>query len=102
MHYSVWNQGQGRFDYYQDHRVQAELNTPAPTHIPARPLGSTVDQAAWPLPADATPIGHGLVPVGRVAARPRAAGALGAADRDDAVRAGLLLLAAVVAWKVLR
>lgn len=102
MHYSVWNQGQGRFDYYQDQRVQQELNTPAPTHIRARPMGSTVDQAAWPLPADARLIGHGAVPVGRVAARPGRPAALAGVEGDDVVRAGALLLAGVVAWHVLR
>lgn len=102
MFYSVWNQGQGRFDYYQDQRVQQELNAPPPTHLRARPLGSTVDQAAWPLPANARLTGHGLAPIGRIAARPGAPGALAGFDGADVARGGLVLAAAFVAWRVLR
>lgn len=102
MIYSVWNQGAGAFDYYQDDRVQAVLNAEAPTHIASRALGSTVEQAAWPLPADARPIGRGDVPMGRVASRGGQA-LSGGGDGDlGLVRIGLLLGAFVLARHLLQ
>jgi hypothetical protein len=59
MIYSVWNQAARQYDYYETSTVQKGANTPAPSHIRAKPLGATIDQAAWPLPAGARKVGSG-------------------------------------------
>lgn len=97
--FSVWNQARGGFDYYQDGRAQATLNAERPSHLKARTLGSTVEQAAWPLPSDAKLVGHGDVPIGRIAAV--GGRALGASDESSWLRVGLLLAAGAVAMRVL-
>jgi hypothetical protein len=51
--------------------------SPAPTHVRARGMGATPDEAAWPLPAGAKLVGHGELPRGRVA---RAGGGLALGD----------------------
>jgi hypothetical protein len=99
--YSVWNQGAGAFDYFEDDRVLDGLNAEKPEHIVARTLGSTVDQAAWPLPAAARPVGQGAVPIGRIAQRSGSVGALGDTAGFDAVTFGMLVLCGFVAWRVL-
>lgn len=102
MIYSVWNQGTGLFDYHEDDRQQTTLNVEKPGHLQTRALGSTVEQAAWPLPADAQPVGSGAVPIGRIASRSsgRALGDDG--DPSGLVTVGMLLISAAVAWKVLQ
>lgn len=98
MMYSVWNQGLGAFDYYQCPKPQESLNAPRPTHLVSRTLGSTVDQAAWPLPGNVTHIGSGQHAVGRVATRNGSP--LGATGGDmSLVKAGLLFAAGVLAWR---
>jgi hypothetical protein len=67
MIYSVWNQGRGLYDYFQDAVVQEGANAPKPAHLKSRQLGLTPDQAAWPLPAGAKKIGSGEFARGRVA-----------------------------------
>jgi hypothetical protein len=100
MRYSVWNVGKSTFDYYEDARVNPSQNTPKPGHLVNRALGSTVDQAAWPLPADARPIGSGDVAIGRVASRGSSSSALGdVLSQSPLVKAGLLLAAAILAYK---
>lgn len=100
MMYSVWNQGAGVFDYYEDSRTQDTLNAPMPAHVGHRTLGLTVDQAAWPLPADARKVGEGGVAIGRVASR-ASSRALGdvIGTSNPLVKAGLLLAAAALAYK---
>jgi hypothetical protein len=101
MIYSVWNQGAGLFDYYETNAQQTQLNVEKPSHLGNRTLGSTVDQAAWPLPPAARKTGQGQIPVGRIATRKRA-GALGAvADNLSLVKIGLLISAAYLAVKTL-
>lgn len=100
MMFSVWNQGVGAFDYFESGGRQASLNAPKPSHIVSRTLGSTVDQAAWPLPSAAKYVGSGPTAIGRVASR--GGRALGADDGSmSTVKAVLLLGAGFLAWKVL-
>lgn len=100
MMYSVWNQVRGGFDYYEDAKALPTVNAERPSHLIARTLGSTVEQAAWPLPSDAKPVGHGQVPVGRIA---RAGGvALGDSEESSWFRVGLLVAAGALAMRVLR
>ncbi len=101
MIYSVWNQGAGVFDYFESPDQQASLNVEPPGHLVSRTLGSTIDQAAWPLPGNVRQIGSGDAAVGRVATRK--IGALGddAAGSGSLVKIGLLAGAAVLAWKYL-
>lgn len=100
MIYSVWHQPQGVFRYFDDGVPQAHLNVEKPTHLRERALGSTIDQAAWPLPAGAREIGSGAVPVGRVASM--SGQALGDdVDTASTTKAVMLAIAGIVAWKVL-
>lgn len=98
MRYSVWNQRAGMFDYYEGGVEQDKLNTPKPSHIGARNLGSTIDQAAWPLPAGARKIGAGPVAVGRVASR--SSGGAGLGDIfESPQRIAILAAFLYVAWR---
>lgn len=100
--YSVWNQALGAFDYYESNKNQAQLNVEKPSHIGSRTLGATVDQAAWPMPADARKIGSGATPIGKVSTLRKIGGlgsmsdALGEATIGKAVLAGGV---AYLAWK---
>jgi hypothetical protein len=99
MIYSVWNQGLGAFDYFEGAQAAPTQNAPKPAHLVSRTLGSTVDQAAWPLPAVVRKIGSGEQPVGRIA-KPRGGRSLGADDASSPlVKAGLLALSAFLLWK---
>ena len=101
MIYSVWNQGAGDFEYYEDGVPQQTLNVEKPSHISDRTLGATVDQAAWPLPASARLTCRGPVPIGRIAAR-KTGLALGSLTDDlSLAKIALLGLAAYVAVKTL-
>lgn len=100
MIYSVWNQGGGRFDYFDDGRPQATVNVEKPTHLRQRELGNTVEQAAWPLPSDARQVGSGVMPRGRVAIP--SGQALGASEGAmSTLKLGLLGASALLAWKFL-
>lgn len=99
MQWSVWNVGSGVYDYYEDAREPASVNAPAPTHLVHRTLGSTIEQAAWPLPADAKKVGSGPDAIGRVASLKRG-GALGEVSlQSPLVRAGALVGAAILLYK---
>jgi len=102
MRYSVWNPGQRQFDYYDGAGDDAGAHAPKPAHLRARTLGSTIEQAAWPLPLGATFVGSGAQAQGRIAA-PRGGGALGASDEGGLglIKIGLLVAAGIVGAKVL-
>lgn len=99
MIYSVWNQGAGDFEYYETSAEQPSLNVEKPDHLVSRTLGSTIDQAAWPLPPGAALVGRGSAPVGRIASR--GGGASLGDDEGDVtmVKVGLLVFAAFLLWK---
>jgi hypothetical protein len=101
MIYSVWHQGRGDYDYFESSKQQSKLNVEKPKHIGSRTLGSTVEQAAWPMPPDAHLIGHGPDAIGRVAVA-RDGSALGddttAASSSPLVTAGVLAVAAYALW----
>lgn len=80
------------FDYWETPELPTGTNTPKPTHLKARELGATVEQACWPLPANARKVGSGEHAIGRVAIHPSLA--LGASETSMPVAKGLLLLAA--------
>ena len=82
MIYSVWNQGARAYDYYESPEVQKTLNTPSPSHIPAKEFGATVMQASWPLPASARKVGSGEFAKGRIASVRRALSPVGVIDMD--------------------
>lgn len=100
MRFSVWNAGTRQFDYFENAEPET-TNSAKPTHLTSRTLGSTVEQSAWPLPANATPVGSGPHAIGRVAiAR---SSALGGDDGGtiSLVKIGLLLAAGALGAKVL-
>ena len=66
MKYSVWNNATRRYDYYQA-AGDSGIHAGAPPRASTFELGATPDQAAWPLPADATKAGSGELPQGRIA-----------------------------------
>jgi hypothetical protein len=82
MRYSVWNQVAREYDYYEAPTVQKSANTPVPSHIRAKPLGATIDQAAWPLPSTAKLIGRGKLAEGRIASKGGGLMTLGAFGMD--------------------
>ena len=92
MMYSVWNQGQKGYDYYQTQTPHNKVNSRSPGHIPTKTLGATVPQAAWPLPAGAKLIGRGDIARGHVAARKGFAG-LGQSEGGPGLALWLPLLA---------
>ncbi len=99
MTYSVWNQGTGLFDYYATAAAQREVNVEPPAHLRGgRQLGSTPEEAAWPLPAGAKRTGQGALARGRIATRHRAG--LAGFDVDPGLfKLGLLGLSAWFVWK---
>ena len=101
MRYSVWNPGSLEFDYYESPGDE-RTNAAKPAHLRQRTLGSTVDQAAWPLPAGAVPAGSGPHAVGRVSVlRSKALSGDDAGGTLSLVKAGLLAVTGFVAMKVL-
>jgi len=66
MKYSVWNNAARRYDYYTA-KGNNEIHAGAPPRASSFALGSTPEQAAWPLPAGAVKVGSGDVPEGRIA-----------------------------------
>lgn len=95
MRYSVWNPAARAFDYYESAAVPLTTNAPKPDHLRSRTLGSTVEQAAWPLPSDAVKVGAGDVAMGRIAVTPAARrAALGAADGASGLVKAVALLGA--------
>ena len=71
--FSVWNNGTRRYDYYTA-QGDAGIHAGAPPRASTFELGATPEQAAWPLPADATKTGSGELPQGRIAStEPQAA-----------------------------
>jgi hypothetical protein len=101
MRYSVFNPATMMFDYFETPEERTSVNAPAPTHLVSRTLGSTVEQAAWPLPADAAPIGSGPHAIGRVAI-PAGRALAGDVGGGLSIAKGLLLAAAgALAVKVL-
>jgi hypothetical protein len=101
MRYSVWNQSTGLFDYFEGGREQDKLNAPKPGHIGPRNLGSTIDQAAWPLPAGARKIGSGAVAVGRVARSGGSSGMSGLGDIfDSPTKIAIFAAFMYVAWRL--
>jgi hypothetical protein len=98
--YSVWNQGLGAYDYFESSAQQASLNAEKPGHLVSRTLGSTIDQAAWPLPGNVRHVGSGENAVGRVATRKSLAmGADAETSSSPLVKAGMLAAAAFLIWK---
>lgn len=67
MTYSVYNYQTKKYDYFwSPESVRAHAPKP-PTPSGVGALGSTPDQAAWPLPYGAKKIGSGDNPRGRIA-----------------------------------
>lgn len=68
MKFSVWNNAARAYDYYETRGVGG-IHAGAPPSSGSSALGATPDEAAWPLPADATKTGSGELPQGRIASR---------------------------------
>lgn len=101
MRYSVWNIGEGCFDYYDTPQQATSSNVEKPTHLVQRTLGATVEQAAWPLPSGAVLVGSGPHAEGRVAIHASMALAGDGGGGISTAKAALLLVAGAVAVKVL-
>lgn len=96
--FSVWNIATSMFDYYENGDIPTRTNVDKPTHLKARTLGATVEQACWPLPSDARRVGSGPHAIGKVAIQPSAA--LGASSTSDLPIAKGILLACAGALAV--
>lgn len=68
MRYSVWNNATRAYDYYEA-PGSSTVHAGAPPRPSSSSLGATPEQAAWPLPANATKVGSGELPQGRIASR---------------------------------
>ena len=90
MIYSVWNQGARRFDYFETREENGKANAEPPSHLRPGKLGVTMQQAAWPLPVGAQPIGSGSYAQGMIAA-----------PRDGAMAVGDVALPSSAMWLVL-
>lgn len=100
MIYSVWNPGALNYDYFEDNTKAASINAPAPKHLVSRTLGSSVEQASWPLPANVRAVGSGDHAIGRVASRGSGGSSLGdLMPSDPLIKAGLLLGSAYLLWR---
>ncbi len=66
MRYSVWNNANRAYDYYEA-QGEAGIHAGAPPRAASSSLGATPDQAAWPLPEGARRVGTGELPQGRIA-----------------------------------
>lgn len=71
MMYSVWNHAQRCYDYYRTPETSAAVNAPSPRHLllGSPELGLAPEEAAWPLPSDATPAGNGAEAKGQIASK---------------------------------
>ena len=98
--YSVYNVGKLGYDYYENGSTATSANVEKPPHLVARTLGSTIDQAAWPLPSDAKLVGSGEHAIGRVASRSSRM-PLGAFELGNltVTKAALLGLSAFLLWR---
>jgi hypothetical protein len=101
VRFSVWNPGTAQFDYFETPELAQSSNAEKPSHLTSRTLGSTVEQAAWPLPAAAVPAGSGPHAEGRVAVHRGAAALAGDDDGLSLVKMGLLLAAGALGVKYL-
>lgn len=105
MRFSVWNPAIRGYDYYESPSTPAATNAPKPTHLRERTLGATVEQAAWPLPADVVLVGTGNEAMGMIAVtaatRREALGAGDAAGGSSLVRVGAYLGAGAIIAKLL-
>ena len=99
MTFSVWNQGKRAYDYYQSTRPETSTNVEKPTHLRSRKLGSTVTQAAWPLPADAQLVGSGKQAHGRIASRGGSALGEAGGSEMNLVKIGMLMFSGFLVWK---
>lgn len=67
MMYSVWDHAQRQYDYYRTPETSAATSAPKPAHLRTAALGISPERAAWPLPSNAHPVGHGKYPKGFIA-----------------------------------
>ena len=67
MNYSVWNHADRLYHYYQTPDRSAATSAPTPAHLRPAKLGATPEQAGWPLPSNAKPVGKGKYPKGHIA-----------------------------------
>ena len=66
MIYSVWDPQRHVYKYYQGPTLPYG-DVPAPRHLQPTALGVSAEDAAWPLPGNARPIGEGQEPRGMIA-----------------------------------
>lgn len=96
MTYSVWNPLSKSYDYFETPVIGADLDSPNPRHIASRgtsELGFTVEDAAWPLPANAVRSGSGKAAQGMIAKRTQRSTMLG--DFDISVPSAIGVYVAV-------
>jgi len=99
MRYSVWDPHKRVYDYYEaTGKLSGGMFAPTPRLPRGHKLGITPDEAAYPLPAGATLVGKGNLPVGLIASRnPRALS--GIEPGNKMMTAAALLASAFLIWK---
>lgn len=98
MVYSIYDYDRQLYDYYQGSGPKGTHAGSPPKTYGKSALGATPEQAAWKLPADATKIGSGILPKGRIASR-GAASSLGGVDLGTGGKIAIALAIAYCAWK---
>lgn len=96
--YSVWNYATRRYDYYVAPGGSG-THAGSPPVRSSSSLGAAPEQAAWPLPAGAKPVGSGALPKGRIAVKTVGGIALAGVDLSDPVAIGAIGVLAYVIWK---
>ena len=102
MLYSVWNQTQKGYDYYEaPDKADGVVNAPKPKHLSSSVLGISPESASWPLPSNAKRVGFGRYPKGRVASSKGVLSGLGSFLGVSLTPLNILVLGALgyFAWK---
>jgi hypothetical protein len=95
--YSVYDYTRKVYDYYEGSGPGGtHAGVPALSGFSSSGVGSTPEQAAWRVPADARKVGSGELPQGKIATQG------GYESQSPLVQLGLLAGAVFVAWKVFR
>lgn len=97
MLYSVWNQHEGAYDYYETDERQDRVNSRAPKHLSPREHGVPVAEAAHRLPGSARRVGRGERAVGKIAREGGGPLSLGALDAHPNMRGAVIVAGAAAA-----
>jgi len=103
MIYSVWDHGERRYSYYKTPVKETSAHAAKPKHLAkSGKLGTSPEDAAWPLPSGARLVGHGKYPKGQIAttSQKSLAGCVGV-DRQF-FKTALIAAIGYAVWRIVR